>query len=44
MGNVFSWFLHEGIVRVLSVPIAMSVMLYVIYRMAAPPPWTDEEN
>jgi hypothetical protein len=44
MGNVFSWFLHEGIVRVLSVPIGMSIMLYVIYILAAPPTWTDDEN
>ena len=44
MGNVFSWFLHEGIVRVLSVPIGMSIMLYVIYVLAAPAPWTDDEN
>ena len=44
MGNIFSWFLHEGIVRVLSVPIGMSVMLYVIYVLAAPQPWTDDEN
>ena len=44
MGDVFSWFLHQGIVRVLSVPIGMSVMLYIIYRLAAPPPWTDDEN
>ena len=44
MGDVFSWFLHQGIVRVLSVPIGMSVMLYIIYRLAAPPPWTDDQN
>ena len=44
MGDVFSWFLHQGIVRVLSVPIGMSVMLYIIYRLAAPPPWSDDQN
>ncbi len=44
MGDVFSWLLHQGIVRVLSVPIAMSILLYIMYRLAAPPPWTDDEN
>jgi hypothetical protein len=44
MGDVFSWFLHEGIVRVLSVPIAMSILLYIMYRLAAPPPWTDDDD
>jgi hypothetical protein len=44
MGGVFSWFLHEGIVRVLSVPVAMSVMLYIIYVLAAPSPWSDDED
>jgi hypothetical protein len=44
MGDLFSWFAHAGIVRVLSVPVAMGLMLYIIYRLAAPPPWSDEEN
>jgi hypothetical protein len=44
MGDVFSWFLHEGIVRVLSVPIAMSILLYIMYVLAAPPPWTDDDD
>ena len=44
MGDVISWFAHQGIVRVLSVPVTMSVMLYIIYRLAAPPPWTDDQN
>lgn len=44
MGDVISWFAHQGIVRVLSVPVAMSIMLYIIYRLAAPPPWTDDQN
>jgi hypothetical protein len=29
---------------VLSVPIAMSLMLYIIYVLAAPPPWSDDED
>jgi hypothetical protein len=36
--------LHQGIVRVLSVPIAMSILLYIMYRLAAPPPWSDDED
>ncbi|MDO8432875.1 MAG: hypothetical protein Q7S58_10760 [Candidatus Binatus sp.] len=44
MGDVFSWFLHQGIVRVLSVPIGMIVLLYLMYVLAAPPPWTDDED
>ena len=44
MGDVFSWFLHQGIVRVLSVPIGMVVLLYAMYVMATPPPWTEEED
>jgi hypothetical protein len=42
MGDVFSWFLHQGIVRVLSVPIVMGALLYVMYLLAAPPPWSDD--
>jgi hypothetical protein len=44
MGNVFSWLLHQGIVRVLSVPIGMSLLLYLMYRLAAPEPWSDDED
>jgi len=44
MGGVFTWLLHEGIVRVLSVPIGMSIMLYVIYVLAAPTPCSDDED
>jgi len=29
---------------VLSVPIAMGALLYVLYVMAKPPQWTDEED
>jgi hypothetical protein len=44
MGDVFSWFLHQGIVRVLSVPIGMIILIYVMYLLAAPAPWTDDED
>ena len=44
MGSVLSWLSHQGIVRVLSVPAAMSVMLYIIYLLAVPPAWSDDEE
>ena len=44
MGDVFSWLLREGIVRVLSVPIGMLLLLYLMYVLAAPPPWSDDED
>ena len=44
MGDVFSWFLHQGIVRVLSVPIGMLLLLYLMYVLAAPEPWSDDED
>ncbi|MGH7925961.1 MAG: hypothetical protein ACREQH_15360 [Candidatus Binatus sp.] len=44
MGDVFSWLLHQGIVRVLSVPIAMSILLYLMYVLAKPPPWSDDQD
>jgi hypothetical protein len=44
MADLFSWLLHEGIVRMLSVPITISVMLYIVYVLAAPPPWSDDED
>ena len=44
MGNIFSWFLRVGIVRVLSVPIGMGLLVYVMYLLAAPPPWTDDDE
>ena len=44
MGDVFSWLLHQGIVRVLSVPIGMLLLLYLMYVLAAPEPWSDDED
>ena len=44
MGDVFSWFLHQGIVRVLSVPVGMLLLLYLMYVLAAPEPWSDDED
>jgi hypothetical protein len=44
MGDVFSWLLHQGIVRVLSVPIGMVLLLYLMYMLSAPGPWNDDED
>ncbi len=44
MGDVFSWLLHQGIVRVLSVPIGMVLLLYLMYLLSAPGPWNDDED
>ena len=44
MGDVFSWLLHQGIVRVLSVPIGMVVLLYLMYVLSSPQPWNDDED
>ena len=44
MGDVFSWFLPQAIVRVLSVPTGMLLLLYLMYVLAAPPPWSDDED
>ena len=44
MGDVFSWLLHQGIVRVLSVPIGMVVLLYLMYVLSSPSPWNDDED
>ena len=44
MGDVFSGLLHQGIVRVLLVPIGMLLLLYVMYVLAAPPPRSDDED
>ena len=44
MGDVFSWFLHQGIVRVLSVPIGVLLLLCLCALLAAPPPWSDDED
>ena len=42
MGDLVSYLLHLGIVRVLSVPIVMGLVVYALYRMAAPPEWHDD--
>jgi hypothetical protein len=44
MGDLVTYLLHLGIVRVLSVPVAMSLIIYVLYRMAAPPEWNNDDG
>jgi Na+/H+ antiporter NhaD/arsenite permease-like protein len=35
--NFFDYIARLGIVRVLSVPVSMTVLMYLLYRLAAPP-------
>ena len=44
MGEFITYILHLGIVRVLSVPIVMGLVIYGLYRMAAPPEWHDDDG
>ena len=37
MSGFIGYLGHEGIVRVLSVPVLMGALLYVLYLLAAPP-------
>jgi hypothetical protein len=42
MGEVISYLAHLGIVRVFSVPTLMSLAIYGIWRLSAPPPWEED--
>jgi|HubBroStandDraft_1064217.scaffolds.fasta_scaffold542574_2 hypothetical protein len=44
MGGIVDYLLKTGIVRVLSVPIAMSIFLYILWILATPPPLDDRED
>jgi len=35
--NILNFMARLGIVRVLSVPVGMAVLMYLLYRLAAPP-------
>lgn len=37
MNNVINYCARLGIVRVLSVPLAMVLIMYLLFRLAAPP-------
>ncbi len=41
MGELISYLAHLGIVRVLSVPIVLIGMVYLLWILAAPPPERD---
>ncbi len=41
---MISYFAHLGIVRVLSVPIMMALLIYAMYVLAAPPEEFEEDN
>jgi hypothetical protein len=44
MGEFLSWFLQQGIVRVLSVPIVIVLLVWLLWVWATPPPWQDDES
>ena len=35
---------HMGIVRVASIPLLMTLALYLLYRLAAPPPDVSDDD
>ncbi len=37
MGDLISYLAHQGIVRVLSVPAVMILIIYILWVLAAPP-------
>ncbi len=41
MGALISHIAHLGIVRVLSVPVGMAVVMYLLFQLAAPPEELD---
>ncbi len=44
MGDLISYLAHQGIVRVLSVPAAMILIIYVLWVLAAPPRDLDDAD
>jgi len=44
MGDLFTWFLHQGIVRVLSVPILIGLLIWLMWVLASPPPWHENDD
>jgi hypothetical protein len=44
MGDLFTWFLQQGIVRVLSVPIAVGLLIWLMWVLAAPPQWHENDD
>ncbi|HEY6420870.1 MAG TPA: hypothetical protein VIX59_17885 [Candidatus Binataceae bacterium] len=44
MGGLITYLSQTGIVRVLSVPIAMSILIYILWILATPPPLDDHDD
>jgi hypothetical protein len=44
MGDLISYLLHQGIVRVLFVPIVMIAIIGMLWVMAAPPQDLEDED
>jgi hypothetical protein len=44
MGDLFTWFLHQGIVRVLSVPILIGLLIWLMWVLASPPPGHENDD
>ena len=42
MGDLISYLLHQGFVRVSFVPIVMGILIWVLYILAAPPEDDDD--
>ncbi len=44
MGDLISYFAHQGIVRVLSVPVVIIALIYILWTLAAPPEDLDGDG
>ena len=44
MSGLLGYLGHQGIVRVLSVPVLMGALLYILYLLAAPPRDDDRDD
>ncbi len=44
MGDLISYVAHQGIVRVLSVPAMMILLIYLLWTLAAPPKGIDDAD
>ncbi len=44
MGDLFTWFLHQGIVRVLSVPILIGLLIWLMWVLASPTPGQENDD
>lgn len=44
MSGLFGYLGHLGIVRVLSVPVLMGALLYILYLLAAPPHDSNQDD